>query len=67
MIDWAAFLIVLAASIVSACLVVALFSLGLQLAAAAGAWRRSLAVASFAVCGLAILFGVYLIIPALHP
>jgi hypothetical protein len=67
MIDWAAFLIVLVTSIVSACLVVALFSLGLRLASAIGVWRRSLAVASFAVCGLAILFGVYLIIPALHP
>jgi hypothetical protein len=67
MIDWAAFLIVLVTSIVSACLVVALFSLGLRLASVTGVWRRSLAVASFAVCGLAILFGVYLIIPALHP
>jgi hypothetical protein len=67
MIDWAAFLIVLVTSIVSACLVVALFSLGLRLTAASGHWRRSLGAASFGVCGLAILFGVYLIIPALHP
>jgi hypothetical protein len=67
MVDWVAFLVVLVASMVSACLVVALFSLGLRLTAATGPWRRSLGAASFAVCGLAILYGVYLIIPALHP
>jgi hypothetical protein len=52
---------------VSACLVVTLFSLGLRLFTATGRVRRSLAVASFALCGLAIFYGVYLIIPALHP
>ncbi|MCU1583566.1 MAG: hypothetical protein JWM49_122 [Microbacteriaceae bacterium] len=67
MVDWTAFLIVLVTSIVSGCLVVALFSLGLRLAAATGRWRRALSVASFAGCALAILYGVYLIIPALHP
>jgi hypothetical protein len=77
MIDWLAFLTVLGASIVSGVVVVTLFALGLRLVAADGSrdeggkartgnWHRPVGIASFVVCGLVILYGVYLIIPALH-
>ncbi|WP_349898351.1 hypothetical protein [Parafrigoribacterium soli] len=63
MIEWASFLIVLIVSVVGACGVVLLFSLGLRLVAAESGWRRPLGVASFVACGLLILYGIYLIIP----
>lgn len=63
MIEWGNFLIVLVVSIVGACGVVLLFSLGLRLVAADGGWRRPIGVASFVACGLLILYGIYLIIP----
>jgi hypothetical protein len=66
MIDWFSFLTVLVVSIVSASVIVLLFSLGLRLVAVEGGWRRPAGVAAFVLCGLLILFGVYLIIPALH-
>lgn len=66
MIDWIAFLTVLVVSIVAGCGVVLLFALGLRLVAVEGGWRRPVGVVSFGACGLLILYGVYLIIPALH-
>ncbi|HAM25393.1 MAG TPA: peptidase, partial [Microbacteriaceae bacterium] len=39
-IEWGAFLAVLVVSIVAACGVVLLFSVGLRLVSATGAWRR---------------------------
>jgi hypothetical protein len=42
-----------------------LFSLGLRLAARTG-WRRPAGIGCFVLCGLLILYGVYLIIPSLH-
>jgi hypothetical protein len=65
-VDWLAFLSVLVASIVGACGVVLLFSLGLRLTAVDGGWRRPVGVAAFVACGLVIVYGLYLIIPALH-
>lgn len=108
MIDWISFLIVAAASIVSAALVVSLFALGTRLMALAdrnllvepveftdaitvitpaeaaraakrvrkaekrnpltpGQKRTALVggYACFTVCGIAILYGIYLIIPSL--
>ena len=109
MIDWAAFLIVSAASMFSAAVVVSLYSLGLRLLTTAGriplvepheftgaitvltpkkaakqvkrarkaaaanplsdAQKRLALYAGFtcfALCGIAVLYGVYLIVPALH-
>lgn len=72
MIDWIALLSVLVASIVAACAVVTLFAVGLRLVGETSGnhpprpWRRPLGVTSFVLCGAAILYGVYLIIPALH-
>ncbi len=62
MIDWMAFITVVAASLVSACLVVTLFSFALRLGDGEAAWRRPLSVILFVLCGLAVLFGIYLIV-----
>ncbi len=69
MIAWGSFLVVLVASLVGACGVVTLFSLGLRFAGPAteskGA-RRALGITCFVLCGLLIAYGVYLIIPYFH-
>lgn len=62
MIDWLAFLTVFVASLVSACVAVTLFSLGLRLGDGEAAWRRPASVAMFTVCGVFVLFGLYLIV-----
>jgi hypothetical protein len=109
MIDWSAFLVVFAASVIAACVVVASYALGTRLLAVAGralfvepveftdaitvitpeqaakairkaekARRKSPlstgqkraalagAYACFGLCGLAVLYGLYLIIPFFH-
>ena len=66
MIDWMSFAIVVAASLIAACTLVTLFSLALRMADGAQVWRRPVAVALFVLCGCAVLFGIYLIVPALH-
>ncbi|GAA1442625.1 peptidase [Leifsonia poae] len=109
MIDWIAFLIVFAASLIGACVVVALYALGTRLLAVAGralfvepaeftdaitvispeeaaralkkankAQRKSPltdgqkrtalagAYPCFVLCGCAVLYGLYLIIPYFH-
>jgi hypothetical protein len=65
-IDWFAFVVVVGASLVSACLLVALFSTALRVGDSELAWRKRASVALFVVCGLVVAFGVYLIVPALH-
>jgi len=66
-IDWVAFLTVVVGSLVSACLLVTLFSVGLRLSDGTAPWRRPVSVALFVVCGLVVVFGIYLIVPFLHP
>jgi len=66
MIDWMAFVTVVVAALVAACLLVTLFSLALRIGDAEGAARRIAAVALYAVCGFVVLFGIFLIVPALH-
>lgn len=69
MIDWGAFIVVAVVSIGSAAAIVALFACGLRLLAVEprrGA-MSALAYACFAVAALGALYGVYLIIPSLHP
>jgi hypothetical protein len=65
-IDWFSFFVVFAVSIVAACSVVFLFSLGLSLVSVRNGWRKPTGIGCFVVCGLVILYGVYLIIPSLH-
>lgn len=66
-IDWMAFLTVVLGSLVSGCLLVALFSVGLRLNDGPAPWRRPVSVALFVVCGAVVVFGIYLIVPFLHP
>ena len=66
-IDWAAFLTVVVGSLVSACLLVTLFSLGLRVNDGTAAWRRPAAVVVFVVCAVVVAFGIYLIVPFFHP
>jgi hypothetical protein len=86
-IDWLSFLVVFAASIISACVVVVLFATAIRLfatphrGAVAGAARDEEmddvegarptgatlgGIVLFSLAGIAVLFGLYLIIPFLH-
>jgi hypothetical protein len=69
MIDWRSFLVVALVSIGSAAVLVSLFAIGLRLLAIDPPRPavRGLAYACFFVAALGALYGVYLIIPALHP
>ncbi|MFT4030295.1 MAG: hypothetical protein QM675_10515 [Protaetiibacter sp.] len=62
MIDWMAFLTVFVAALVSACVAVTLFSFGLRLGDGAAAWRRPVSVGLFVLCGVVVIFGIYLIV-----
>lgn len=75
MIEWSSFLIVAAATWVSAIIVITLFSTAVRMRAThldqvdAGRAGKALPVAYmavFGICGLVVLLGVYLIVPALH-
>lgn len=70
MIDWGSFATVALASIVSACLLVALYALGARLVANQGDFlprtKRILGIGCFALCAALVLYGIYLIVPALH-
>jgi hypothetical protein len=66
MIDWSTFPIVVGAALVAACVLVTLFSVALRLGDGPQSWRRPVSVALFVLCGLAVAFGIYLIVPALH-
>jgi len=70
---WLELFSVAGATLVSAVTVVVLYALGVRLTAIAGdirnsppSWSRPLAYGCFAVCGCAILYGLYLIIPYFH-
>jgi hypothetical protein len=69
-IDWSAFLTVAGASLLAAVVVVGFYSLGLRLLTPAGqpssGIRRVGAITCFVVCALAVLYGIYLIVPAFH-
>ncbi|KRE73097.1 MULTISPECIES: hypothetical protein [Micrococcaceae] len=67
---WLELLTVAGATLVAAATVVTLYSLGVRLTAIAAdaeqpspAMKRSFAYACFGLCGLAVLVGLYLIIP----
>jgi len=71
MIDWIAFLSVAAAALLASVVVVGFYALGLRLLDADGVTsargiRRIGAIACFVVCAVAVLYGIYLIVPALH-
>ena len=70
MIDWGSFATVALASIVSACLLVTLYALGARLIANQGDFlprtKRIVGIGCFALCAALVLYGIYLIVPALH-
>lgn len=75
MIEWSSFLIVAAATWVSAIVVITLYSTAVRMRAVhvdllAEGRSNPLLRASywsvFGICGLVVLLGVYLIVPALH-
>ena len=66
MIDWLAFVSVVLSAAIAACVIVTLFYLGLRLGDGEEPWRRRVSIALFVLCGLFVLFGIYLIVPALH-
>ncbi|MCZ2402173.1 hypothetical protein IV498_02995 [Paenarthrobacter sp. Z7-10] len=74
MINWGAFLAVAIATIISAVLVVGLYSVGVRLYAVSvdehvpsTRIARVGAYVCFALCAAAVLYGIYLIVPAFHP
>lgn len=67
---WMELLIVAGATLTAAVTVVVLYSFGVRLTAIAGdrqatapVWVRYLSYVCFGLCGVAVLFGLYLIIP----
>lgn len=76
MIEWESFVLVAAASLVAAVVVVTIASLGMRLyenalharetGASTGRWGLAAARVLFALCGVVVLYGVYLIVPAFH-
>jgi hypothetical protein len=62
-IDWFAFVTVVAGSLIAACLLVTLFSLGLRLNDGTERWRRPASVSMFVLCAAVVAFGIFLIIP----
>lgn len=75
MIEWSSFLIVAVATWVSAIVVITLFSAAVRMRAVhvdlvaegrPNALLRTGYWAVFGICGLVVLLGVYLIVPALH-
>jgi uncharacterized membrane protein YidH (DUF202 family) len=66
MIDWMAFVTVVVAALVAAGVLVTVFSLALRVGDSEVPARRVASVALFAVCAFVVLFGIFLIVPALH-
>jgi hypothetical protein len=67
---WLELLLVAGVTLVSAVTVVVLYSLGVRLTAIAGDVQhksptlfKTLSYICFGICGLAVLFGIYLIVP----
>jgi hypothetical protein len=65
-IQWLDFLLVVGVSLFSACLVVTVFSLALRIGDGEERWRRPVSVGLYVVGALGVLYGIYLIVPALH-
>lgn len=65
-IDWLAFLTVVVASLVSACALVALFATALRVGDSTAPVRRAASFLLYLLCVAAVVFGIYLIVPAFH-
>ncbi len=65
-IHWLDFLLVAGVSLFSACVVVTVFSLALRIGDGEESWRRPIATTLYTLGAIGVLFGIYLIVPALH-
>jgi hypothetical protein len=69
-VDWGSFVVVFLVAFAATVAVVVAYSLGLRLLAVAGAERRALPTAAGWLCigvaGVAVLYGLYLLIPQFH-
>ena len=65
-IDWMAFVTVVVAALVAACLLVTLFAWALRMGDGPGRLRRLATVGLYAACAFVVAFGIFLIVPALH-
>jgi hypothetical protein len=65
-VNWAEFLTVIVSSLIAASLLVILFSLGLRLSDSEQRARKLAGRAMFVLCGLLVVFGIILIVPALR-
>lgn len=65
-IRWDYFIIVILSSLVAAGLLVTLFSLALRFGDAETPRRRALSISMYVLCGLLVVFGIILIVPALR-
>ena len=66
MIRWDFFIVVIVSSLVAAGLLVTLFSLALRFGDGEAPWRRWVSVAMYVLCGLLVVAGIILIVPALR-
>ncbi|WP_166865017.1 MULTISPECIES: hypothetical protein [unclassified Salinibacterium] len=62
MIDWGAFVTVFVATLISASVAVALFSLGLRFGGRDERWGRVVSVLLFIAVAALVLFGLYIIV-----
>jgi hypothetical protein len=60
---WLSFVTVFVASLVSACGIVVLFSLALRIGDSDAPARRAASLGLYILCGLIVVFGIYLIVP----
>jgi len=63
---WSEFVLVVVASLIAACLVVAAYSLALRVRDGEEPWRRVASISLFGLCGLFVAAGIFFIVPALH-
>ena len=65
-IAWGSFAVVVVSAAIAAGLLVTLFSLALRLGDGEGRVRRVGSIALYVLCALVVVYGIYLIVPALH-
>jgi cytochrome c oxidase assembly factor CtaG len=65
-IDWLAFVTVVAAALVAACVLVTLFAVALRVGDSAVPLRRAASFVLYLGCVAVVLYGIYLIVPIFH-
>ena len=65
-IEWGSFATVVVSAMIAAGLLVTFFSLALRLGDGVATWHRVVSVVLYVLCGVVVVYGIYLIVPALH-